>query len=190
MGYKAFDTFYSLAGNRSGYRLLFCGIFCTNVPVPILCKAVIDFRRTCTYGVTFAHFLYWTIDTLKQYNWRAAARYFFREPVREKSSKKPLGSIIECKKKTASAYRQMGTGLDMLTANVQFDSIINRFAGTGIKAGLVSLCRKRKTGISKKQPKGSKKGCLWKKSGVSTNTAIYPRKIMSNLSKMPKPLLC
>lgn len=110
MGYKAFDTFYSLAGNRSGYRFLFCGIFCTNVPVPILCKAVIDFRRTCTYGVAFAHFLYWTIDTLKQYNWRAAARYFFREPVREKSSKKPLGITIK-RKKQHQRIDKWGQGL-------------------------------------------------------------------------------
>ncbi|WP_139279653.1 hypothetical protein [Tangfeifania diversioriginum] len=189
MGYKAFDSCYSLAGNRSGYRLLFCGIFCVNVPVPILCKAVIYFRRTCTYGVVFAHFLYWTIDTLKQYNWRAAARYFFREPVREKSSKKPLESIVKCKK-TASAYRQMGTRIDMLTSNCQFDRFINRFDYTGIKAGFVSLCKKQKTGISKKQPEGLKKGCLWKKSGVTPNTGIYPRKVMSSLSKMLKPLLC
>jgi hypothetical protein len=66
--------------------------------------------------------------------------------VREKSSKKPLRSIVKCKK-TVSAYRQMGTRLDMLTFNCQFDSIVNRFAGTGIKAGLASLCRKQETGI-------------------------------------------
>ena len=189
MGYKAFDSFYSLAGNRSGYRLLFSRIFCFDVPVPIPYKAGIDFCWTGTYGDVVTDILYRVIDTLKYHIKRASARYFFHELVREKSSKKPLGSIFKCKK-TASVYRQMGTRLDMLTLNYQFDRLINRFAWTGIKSGLVSLCRKRKAGISKKQPKGSKKGCLWKKSGVSPNTGTYRRKVMSSLSKMPKPFLC
>jgi hypothetical protein len=79
MGYKAFHNFYCFSCNRSAYRLLFCGVLCVNVPA-------------------FAHFLYWTIDSLKYHVKRAAARYFFHEPVREKSSKKPLRSIVKCKK--------------------------------------------------------------------------------------------
>lgn len=84
----------------------------------------------------------------------------------------------------------MGTRIDMLTINLQRGRIINRFARAGIKACLTSLCRNRKTGILKKQPTGSKKGCLGKKSGAYPNTGTCRRKAMSSLSKMPKPLLC
>lgn len=165
MGYKTFHSFYSFADNRIRGMVLFCRVFCFDVPVWILCKVGIFFCRTSTYDDVIADFLYWITDTLRYHVKRAVARYFFHEPVREKSSKKPLGSIIKCKK-TASAYRQMGTRFDMLTLNLQRGRIINRFARAGIKAGLASLCRNRKTGILKKQPKGSKKRCLWKKSGA------------------------
>ena len=189
MDYKTFHSFYSLAGNRSGYRFLFCGVLCVDVPVPVFHQVGIVFRRTCTNGDVVTDILYRIIDTLKYHVKRAAARYFFHELVREKSNKKPLRSIVKCIK-TASVYRQMGTSFDMLTLNCQCGRIINRFAWAGIIAGLVSLCRKRKTGILKKQLKGSKKECLWKKSGVSLNTGIYPRKVMSSLSKMLKLLRC
>ena len=99
MGNKAFDSFYSLAGNRVGNMVLSCRVYRYDVPVPIPFKTDTVFRRTCTYGDVVTEIRYWTINTLKYHIRRAAARYFFHEPVREKSSKKPFGSIINYKKR-------------------------------------------------------------------------------------------